>query len=342
MLIHRRLFSFMKIDSRIFEDKDMRHHNNLIHLARTETRRILPSDVESDLVLSLKTDTEENSENENTLNQNDQKIFCRHFVFHLIISIARFTDGKATWNEMFFKLNIRSQKNHMRFNINLNESLKIINANKMTSLQIIIRTESEIREKVRILTMKRLIFKFYFTLDYSSTNKDDYIHYQNIIRCRNDNRTMTLDLIRLMRTNMKFIINRMSLGALSINSLKTNICFFCFRYQKRVTLHVHCITDVISIYLKIRDTKCKISEFPQSIISFLICQQMNTPFEALNHENLDKIHCFDCANKKRKQRHDESDEKEWEKKWQIVIWFEINSEILNWKILKLWLIRSDE
>lgn len=154
---------------------------------------------------------------------------------------------------------------------------------------------------------------------------------------------MALDLIRFMKTNMKFVTDKMSLEALSINDLKTKICFSCLWYQKRVTLHVRCITDVMSIYLKIRDMKCKISEFSQSMISFLARQQMNTLFETSDHENPDKIHCFNCANKKRKQRHDESDEKEQEKRQRIVKWcIEINSEILNWKILRLWLIQSDE
>lgn len=165
----------MKINSRTFEDEDIRCHNNLIHFARAEARRIFLLNVESDLVLSLGTDTEENSENENILNQNDQKIFCRHFVFRLIVSIARFTDGEAMWDEIFFELNTRSQKSHMRFNINLNEFLKITNAGKMTLLQTIVRAESEIRQKAWVLMMKCLIFRFYFTLDYSSTNEDDYI-----------------------------------------------------------------------------------------------------------------------------------------------------------------------
>ncbi|OJD21794.1 hypothetical protein ACJ73_06867 [Blastomyces percursus] len=302
------IFPPVEIGSRRFEDGGMGRHNNPIHLALAEARRILPSGMEPDSVLSLGTGVEDEAEDgAKEVSQRSRRdviynMFRNFFVFRFFESIMRSTDGEAPWREVFYGLDTPSKASHMRLNVTVDGPLEITNVKVMTSLQKTIRNQPGIREQALKSLTGKLTERFYFVLDARPTCEGKYYRCQGTIRCRGDSRTVALDLIRLGSANMEFVTDTEILGRLTVDSLREDFCSHCHRYRKGVIFHVPYLTEKISICIKSNEMRRKISGFPQSMAWFVDRQGFDACFGSPDHGIPGRLWCATCDSRRAGKR----------------------------------------
>ncbi|PGG99141.1 hypothetical protein AJ80_09405 [Polytolypa hystricis UAMH7299] len=309
------IFPPVEIGSRWFEDGGMGRHNNPVHLALAEARRILPSGMVPDRVLSLgtgaKEDAEDAEETEEAEGVEDIEgavtrsrgnpifnFFQNFFAFRFFESMMRSTDGELTWGEVFSTLDTPSRASHVRFNVTLDGPLEITNVKVMTSLQHTVRNQPSIRQQALKSVLDALTARFYFVLDCAPKHVRKDYRCQGTIRCRGDSRTVVSDLIRLGSARMDFITDTEILGQLSLNDLQEDFCSHCRRYRKKVLFHVPCLTDEFSIYIKSGKMRWKISGLPQPMTWFIARQRFDAVFGSPNHGIPGQLHCDACISQR--------------------------------------------
>ncbi|OJD25605.1 hypothetical protein ACJ73_03030 [Blastomyces percursus] len=294
------IFPPVEIGSRKFEDGGMGRHNNPIHLALAEARRILPSGMVPDRVLSLGTGAEEEVEEAESGSRRDVicNFFRNFFAFRFFESMMRSTDGEAPWREVFYRLDTPSKTSHMRFNVTVDGPLEITNVKMMTSLQSTIRNQPGVHEQALKSVIDGLTARYYFVLDSRpSWSRKDY-RCQGTIRCRGDSHTVALDLIRLTSAHMEFVTDNEILGQLTVDGLHEDFCSQCHRYRKRVIFHVPQLSEKTSIYIKSGDMRWKISGFPQSMAWFVARQGFDACFGSPDHGIPGQLGCDGCVSQK--------------------------------------------
>ncbi|KAI2024095.1 hypothetical protein LOZ48_005839, partial [Ophidiomyces ophidiicola] len=180
-----------------FEDGGMGRHNNPVHVSLTEGRRVLPSGMEPDWVLSLGTGSEDRTEDRHPPARQNMlfNFFHSFFLFSLFQSVMRATNGEATWRERFDQLDTPTEMDHMRFDVTVDGPFEITNVEVMPSLQNTARIQPGISEMAWKSAMDLLTARFYFVLDRPPIPGNKGYKCHAMIRCQGSSQAIALNLV---------------------------------------------------------------------------------------------------------------------------------------------------
>jgi len=289
-LICRRLFKPAFITSLgSFQDGGLRH-NNPMDLALWECPKLWPTSTSPDVVVSLGTGMDDNTNSPKA--PNFRHIFNDGFIPRLCRSFMSSLDGERTWRDLSNRLDDTSKADYFRLNVPfLGDEPRLDDVGCMGELRRSVQLQPNgLRDRSNV-AFALLVASFFFELDRAPTFETGRYLCQGFIMCRNNPQAVLKSLTKLHNTRLELVTDDVSLGVLSPG----DVCSMCHMYCKRVHFYVRHREDIININIKVHHLeRRKISGFPHSLMWFIRQQHLDEQFGSADHDIPQSRRCRAC------------------------------------------------
>ena len=252
------------INLRTFQNDDF-VHNNSINIILWESCKIWGSDITSDLVLLLRTGTE--NEVKSFTTPYFYYIFNDDFILCLCCLFMTNLNSECVWTEFKNQLDENICLNYFWFNILLQAiELSLDNVNQINELKQCVCLQSSDEHDCKETADVMLIMIFYFKLAKTSINEASQYRCERTVRCCNNVNVIINSLWKIYDSHLIFSTDNEML----IIMKEADICKKCHDYSARIKFHVWYFEDSVSIYLNFSSNKkCKIDDFSHLICWFI-------------------------------------------------------------------------
>ena len=296
MLTQSRLFQPTKInDIESFQNGELKH-NNSIDLALWKCRKIWSHSANSNVILSLETDSNEKTKSSKT--PHFRHVFNDDFISRLCRSFMSSLDDERVWRDFQNRLNENVRADYFRFNIIIHEEeTRIDDVKQMKMLKSCVELQSHDRDDRIKMTSALLATSFYFELNSLSILEAGTYTCLEHIRCRNDSKAVINFMIDLYDPRIEFCTDTSTLEMLNHD----DVCNACHLYRKRVMIFVRHLKDVVIINIKYDvSARRKISGFPHNMLWFIQQQELDASFDKRDHDVSNQLKCQLCTPRSRR------------------------------------------
>lgn len=274
-----------------FQDGGL-HDNFAASIARRLSRRIWPSRTGITRMISMATGKMSPSCDQSP---HFRHVFRDGFLRRGYDALMSNMDSHSKWLKMVAELEETTKQDYLRFDVPLGDlPCSLDNVQMMDDYRDCVISQPGSAKQARDAATALLAGRFYFMLDSLSTGVHTNLHtwYHGTIRCKGPAPEIVHALESARLGDLDFVTDT---GHLSRFGGNKEICPVCKRYSQRVSILVRHPDEIINIYLRIgRQTRWRISGFPESLSSFIAAQNLQCPFGRADHGRPAAVPCHIC------------------------------------------------
>jgi hypothetical protein len=196
--------------------------------------------------------------------------------------------------EMFSQLDEADKPDYFQFNVPLHEIPNAIDSvEAMDDYRNLIILQAGSSALARDAAITFLISHLYFVVEAIPKTGNLPLSCRGTVQCKGVSRQIISAIERLHPQRLDFITDSESLR--SFQALE-DICRGCGRYRKAVSFFINHLGEAVNIYLRSNSQKrWRINGFPDSVLSFISAQKIDSPFGQHHHSRAGIAACSDCA-----------------------------------------------